>query len=125
MVTVTVPVAILVPTPLVGIPPSVVCTPAALPLRVQVPSPFLGLTAALAVSANRLIQFCFRVLNAALALFVIVRVRPGHRYKHCRTQTRRHNRRYSKSSKALYLQAVLLLVRPHGLIKKGASKLPA
>ena len=63
MVAVTVPVAILVPTPLVGVPPSVVFAIAALPLCVQVPSPFLGLTAALAVFANRLIQFCFRVLN--------------------------------------------------------------
>jgi hypothetical protein len=123
-VTITIPIAIFVPPPLVGVPPSMVFAPAALPLCVQVPSPFLGLAAALAVFANRLIQFCFRVLNAALALLVIVRVRPGYRNKHCRTQTRRHNRRYSKSFEALYLQAVLLLVRPHGLIKKGASKLP-
>ena len=53
---VTVPVAIVVPTLLVTVPPAVVCVPAAFPLRVQVPSPLLGLAAALAVFANRLIQ---------------------------------------------------------------------
>ena len=52
---VTVPVAIVMPTLFVTVPPSVVRVPAAFTLRVQVPSPFFGLVAALAVFANLLI----------------------------------------------------------------------
>jgi hypothetical protein len=71
---VMVPVAICVPLMIVTVPPPVVRVPAAFALCIQIAPPLLRLVAALAVFANRLIQFCFRVLNAALALLVIVRV---------------------------------------------------
>ena len=110
MVTVAVPVAIGMPTPLLAIPPSVVLVPAALPLRAQFSSLFDGLVAALAVFADRLIQFRFRALNLALALGMVVRIRIRLRHgnQDRRTQSRRHNRRYRKSLKISQFQAALL-----------------
>ena len=110
MVTVAVPVAIGMPTPLLAIPPSVVLVPAAFPLRVQFSSLFGGLVAALAVFADRLIQFRFRALNLALAFGMVVRIRIRLRHgnQHRRTQSRRHNRRYRKSLKISQFQAALL-----------------
>ena len=83
-IVVTIPVAIGMPTLLLAIPPSVIPVPAAFPLRVQVSSLLVGLMAALAVFANRLVQPGFRALHFFLALPVVVRVgvRPRHAHQH-------------------------------------------
>jgi hypothetical protein len=95
------PVSVGVPLMVVAVPPSMVRVPAAFPLGVQIAPPLVRLVAALAVLANRLIQFGFRLLDLALALRVIVRVRLGHGNERRRTQSHCHNRRYRNSLKAL------------------------
>jgi hypothetical protein len=74
VVTVMVPVTICVPLTIVSVPPPVVRVPAAFALCIQIAPPLLRLVAALAVFANRLIQFCFRTLNLAFAPAVFVRI---------------------------------------------------
>jgi hypothetical protein len=98
---VMVPVTICVPLMIVTVPPPVVRIPAAFALRIQITPPLVRLVAALAVFANRLIQLCFRMLNLALALRVVVRVRLGYGNQHRRAQSRGHNCCYCKSFEAL------------------------
>jgi hypothetical protein len=54
---VMIPIAIVVPTVVAAVPPSVIPGEASLALGIQVPPPLVRLPAAFAVPANRLIQF--------------------------------------------------------------------
>jgi hypothetical protein len=72
------PVTIGVPLMVVSVPPSVVRVPAVFSLGVQVATPLVRLVAAFAVSANRLIKFCFPPFDFPLALGVVVSVHLGH-----------------------------------------------
>ena len=72
------PVTIGVPLMVVSVPPSVVRVPAALPLGIQIVPPLVGLVAAFAVFANRLIKFCFPLFDFPLALSMVVSVHLGH-----------------------------------------------
>ena len=96
-----IPVAIIVPTMLVTVPPSVVPVPATFSFRVQISPAIFRLAAVLAVFANRLIELRFSAFNFSLALCMIFRIRLRHGNEHHRTQSRRHYRRYRKSSQML------------------------
>lgn len=61
----------------VAVPPSVVRVPAAFPLGIQIMPTLVRLVAAFAVFANRLVELRFRLLNMALALRMVVRIRLG------------------------------------------------
>jgi hypothetical protein len=91
---VMVPVAIVMPAMVAAIPPSVIPAEAAFAFRVQVPPPLIRLPAAFAVFANRLIQFRLGLLNLALALRVVVRIRLGHGNERRRTQSHCHHCRH-------------------------------
>lgn len=72
------PVTIRVPLMIVAVPPSVVCTPAAFPLGVQITPPLIRLWAAFAMLANRLIELRFPPFDFPLALGMVVSIYLGH-----------------------------------------------
>jgi O-antigen ligase len=93
-IVITIPVAILMPTPFVPVPPSVVRVPAAFPLLVQLAASFVRLPATFAVSTDRLIQSGFRAFNLALApRMVIIPIRSRNSNEHRGGRGCRHNRR--------------------------------
>jgi hypothetical protein len=67
---VTVPIAVGMPLTIMAIPPSVIGIPAAFAFGIQIMPALLGLVAALAVLANRLVKFCFPAFDFALTLRV-------------------------------------------------------
>ena len=97
---ITVPVAIFVPATFVAIPPSMELAPTTLSRSVQVSSPVICLTAALAVFANGIIKSCFGLFDSTMALCSVVVVRTRTRRaseQQKRAQQRGRDHRFPKS----------------------------
>jgi len=67
---VAVPIAVGMPLMIVTIPPPVVRIPATFAFGIQIMPTLLGLVAAFAVLANRLVKFCFSAFDLALTFRV-------------------------------------------------------
>ena len=74
-----VPIALGMPALIVFVPPPVILTPAPFPSLVQLSTLVICLGAVAAVFLDCLVQFVFSVLDAALASFVVVSMKPGYR----------------------------------------------
>jgi hypothetical protein len=74
---ISIPIMLGFPAVISPVPPLVILIPATLPFSIQIPPPFLGLVAALAMFFDGFVQSCFRLFNRVLALrSVIVSLRP-------------------------------------------------
>ena len=69
---VMIPITLFVPLVSAAIPPSMILTPAAVALGIQIAAAFRSLAAALAVLANRIVEAGFCFLDPVLAFRVIV-----------------------------------------------------
>lgn len=76
VVVITIPVLLGLPSVFSSIPPLMIFIPAALPFRIQVPSPFIGFAAVLAIPLDRSIESLFRFFDRVLTPASIV-VGPG------------------------------------------------
>jgi hypothetical protein len=65
---IAIPISVLMPLPVAAIPPLVVCGEATLAFGAKLQPRMIGLAAAVAVLLNLQVQFCLRLLDAALAL---------------------------------------------------------
>jgi len=71
VVIVVIPIAVVMPTMSVFIPPFVVSFPAAFPFFVQFMAPMLGLVALVSVMLNGFVQFVVHMRDATLAIGVV------------------------------------------------------
>ncbi len=80
---IAIPIALIMPLMGATVPPPVILIPAAVAFGVQITTPLRGLTAALAMPANRVLQAGFGFLDTMLAFPVIViRVHARYRAQH-------------------------------------------
>lgn len=82
IVAILVPIALRFPALISSVPPLTILTPAPVAFGVQIPPPFFGLMAVLAMLLDCVIQPCLCLLNRMPASIpVIISVRPGCRCK--------------------------------------------
>jgi len=72
VVVITIPVLLGLPSVFSSIPPLMIFIPAALPFRIQVPSPFIGFAAVLAIPLDRSVESLFRFFDRVLTPASIV-----------------------------------------------------